>query len=280
MANGGHDDAAGPPPAGPEASPQVLADNRQGAAAAPPKEPGWYPVRTNPNEQTYWDGNDWTRRRRWSPGTGWAEVGPGPATTTAVPGLAVPGGTGPVMTGAGMRLSANPYAPQPAPTTSATRPAPGVTLGLMLLICSAVAMMVGSVTTWVSSSSSIATGSLLGGVPGVSHTVSSATSGVDAGVSTLIGVNGYLTLIAAVVVLVFAGLMAVSDDLSVRLIGCLFAFVSLGLSIYVVVRLVQKINGLHSSHGTSVSLGWGAILMLAAAVVATLITLFEVTKNR
>jgi hypothetical protein len=150
----------------------------------------------------------------------------------------------------------------------------------MLLICSAVAMMVGSVTTWVSSSSSIAGGSVLGGVPGLSHTVSSSTSGVDAGVSTLVGLNGYITLIAAAVVLVFAGLMAVSDDLSVRIIGCLFAFVSLGLSIYVVVRLVQKINDLHTARGTSVSLGWGAILLLATAVMATLITLFEVTKNR
>jgi hypothetical protein len=150
----------------------------------------------------------------------------------------------------------------------------------MLLICSAIAMMVGSVATWVSSSSSIAGGSTLGGVSGVSHTISSTTSGVDVGVSSLLGVNGYITLIAAAVVLVFAGLMAVSDDLSVRIIGCLFAFISLGLSIYVVVRLVQKINDLHPAHGTSVSLGWGAILMLAAAVVATLITLFEITKNR
>ncbi|HEX4174409.1 MAG TPA: hypothetical protein VHY81_00730, partial [Acidimicrobiales bacterium] len=60
--------------------------------------------------------------------------------------------------------------------------------------------------------------------------------------SGLIGINGYITLIAAVVVLVFAGLMAVSDAWSVRFIGCLAALGSVGLSIYAVVRLAQKLN--------------------------------------
>ncbi len=141
-------------------------------------------------------------------------------------------------------------------------------------------MMAGSVATWISSSSSAGGNLIPGGIPQVGQSVSAATSGVDAGVSGLIGINGYITLIAAAVVLVFAGLMAVSDDRSVRLVGCGFAVVSLGLSIFVVVRLVQKINGTHALRGVSVSVGWGAILLLAAAVVATLITLLEVTKNR
>ena len=38
--------------AGPGPSPQVLAENRQAGGSTPPKEPGWYPVRANPNEQT------------------------------------------------------------------------------------------------------------------------------------------------------------------------------------------------------------------------------------
>ena len=260
---------------GPGPPPQVLAGNRMSGAAAPPtdKEPGWYPVRTNPNEQTYWDGNDWTGRRRWSAGTGWTEVGGDQLGAVAVPGLVAPGPPGP-------RLSANPYAPHPTATAPAARPAPGVTLGLMLLIFSAIAMMAGSVTTWISSSSSAGGNVIPGGINQVGRSISAATSGVDAGVSGLIGINGYITLIAAAVVLVFAGLMAVSDDFSVRLVGCAFAVISLGLSIFAVVRLVQKINDAHPLHGVSVNIGWGAILMLAAAVVATLITLYEVTKSR
>src|ERR1700722_3731933 len=99
------DDVGGPasPGPGPGPSPQVIADNRPAGAGAPPKEPGWYPVRTNPNEQTYWDGRDWTRRRNWSAGTGWTEVGADASLTSATPGVAVPG----------PRLSANPYAPHP-----------------------------------------------------------------------------------------------------------------------------------------------------------------------
>ncbi len=268
------DDVEGQAPPGPGPGPgppsPVIADGPQVGAAAPPKDPGWYPVRTSPNEQTYWDGRDWTKRRRWSAGTGWTESGPDALVTPAASGVAPPAS----------RLSANPYAPHPTSTTSAKSPAPGITLGLLLLVLSAVATMVGSVTTWISSSSSLGGGSLLGGISAAGHTVSTASSGVDAGISSLIGINGYITLIAAVVVLVFAGLMAVSTDQSVRLMGCLFALVSLGLSIYAVVRLVQKINDAHPAHGVSVNVGWGVLLVLGASVLATLITLFEVTKGR
>ena len=98
--------------------------------------------------------------------------------------------------------------------------------------------------------------------------------------SSLIGINGYITLIAALVVLVFAGLTAVSEEWSVRLVGCLFALASLGLSIYAVVRLAQKLNQTHTPHGVTVTMGWGLILVLGAAVFATLISLFQVTRNR
>jgi hypothetical protein len=43
---------------------------------------------------------------------------------------------------------------------------------------------------------------------------------------------------------------------------------------------MQKINQAHAPRGVSVSLGWGVILLLATAVVATLFTLYEVSQNR
>ena len=246
-------------------SPQVVPDIRAEGGGGPPKEPGWYPVRTNPNEQTYWNGTDWVGRRRWSAGTGWTEVGPDNAGTVAA---AVDAGSAP-------RVAANPYAPQPAAPTHALV-APGVTLGLFLLLASGVAMMVGSVTTWISSSSS-ASGGLLSGV---TFSTSGAASGVDQGISSLIGINGYITLIAGAVVLLFAGLMMVSDERSLRPVACLFSVVGLGLSIFVVIRLVEKLRSAHPVHGTSFNVGWGAILVLGAAVVATLISLLEATRNR
>ncbi len=249
---------------------QVLAENRQAGHAVPPKEPGWYPVRANPNEQTYWDGTDWRGRRRWSAGAGWTEVGFDTQVAAGAPAVAF----------SGPRLTANPYAPHPTSTTHPARPAPGVTLGILLVIASSVAMMLGSVTTWISSSASFSGTSLFGGSAGASHAVSTALSGVEDGMSSLIGINGYITFIAAVVVLVFAGLMALSDAWSVRFIGCLVALGSVGLSIYAVVRLAQKLNQVHSPAGVTVNVGWGVILTLGASVVATLIALFELTRNR
>jgi hypothetical protein len=246
-------------------SPQVVRDARAEGGGGPPKEPGWYPVRTNPNEQTYWDGTDWVGRRRWSAGTGWTEVGPDSSGAAAV-----------VTEAANMpRQAANPYAPQPAAATQVTV-APGVTVGLFLLLASGVAMMVGSVTTWISSSTSVAAGL----VDGVTFSSSSAASGVDQGMSNLIGINGYITMIAGAVLLLFAGLMMVSDDRSLRIVTAFFSVASLGLSIYVVVRLLQKLHNVHTVRGTSFDVGWGALLVLGAAVVATLISLLEVTHNR
>ena len=246
-------------------SPQVVPDIRAEGSGALPKEPGWYPVRTNPNEQTYWDGTDWVGRRHWSAGTGWTEVGPaGSGTAAAV----VEAGNAPL-------LSANPYAPRPAAPTQ-TPIAPGVTLGLFILLACAAAVMVGSVTTWISSSTSIS-GSLLGGV---AFSTSGSASGVDQGISTLIGVNGFITLIAGTLLLLFAGLMMVSEDRSLRIAACAFSFVNLGLSIFVVARLVEKLRAVHPVHGTSFNVGWGAVLVLGAAVVATLVSLLEVTRNR
>lgn len=251
-------------------APQMFAENRVGGGTTPPKEPGWYPVRSNPNEQTYWDGRDWVVRRRWNAGTGWTEVGPDVPVTTAEPAAPV----------AGQRLSANPYAPHPSPTTSVTRPAPGITLGVLLLICSAVAMMVGSVTTWIATNSSSGGVSLFAGIGGLSRALSAAVPGTADGMSTLLGINGYITLIAATVILVFAGLIAVSNDASVRIVAFVFALASLGLSIYAVVRVAQKLSATNTPRGVTLSVGWGVILTLGAAAVATLITLFEVTRNR
>ena len=45
-------------------------------------------------------------------------------------------------------------------------------------------------------------------------------------------------------------------------------------------RLVEKLRSAHPIHGISLNVGWGAILVLGAAVVATLVSLFEVSQNR
>jgi hypothetical protein len=260
------DDAESPtaPASDNEAPPQLTADTRAAAAAAPPKEPGWYPVRTNPNEQTYWDGRDWTGRRRWSPGVGWTEVG-GEADAM---GSVVANGP---------RLSTNPYARHPTTSIAAPAAAPGATVGLLLMLASGIAVMLGSIATWISVTAGTSGLFSLGGF----HVSATATTnGVDPAISALIGINGYVTLTGGVVVMLFAGLMMTTDEVSIRIVACFFAVVTLGLAIYAVVRLVQKINAAHPLHGTTIGIGWGVILVLGAAVLATLVTIAELTRSR
>ena len=229
-------------------------------AVTPPKEPGWYPVRSNPNEQSYWDGTDWTRRRHWTVGAGWTEVG---VTPDVVP-AAEPQGPAP-------RTSRSPHAPRTMPSSAvAVTAASGVTVANFLLLASGIAIMLASVTTWVNSSVSTT-----GAVRGASLSFSNATSGVDPSISSAIGVNGYVTLTAGAVLMVFAGLMMVSDDSGIRIFASLFALATVGLGVYVVVRLLQKINAAHVPHGASVDIGWGALLVLGAAVVAALVAISE-----
>jgi hypothetical protein len=228
------------------------------------KGPGWYPVRSNPNEQSYWDGTDWTRRRHWTVGAGWTEVG---VTPDFVP-VTEPEGSTP-------RVSANPYAHRNAPRSPALAAAgvvPGVTLANLLLLASGITMMLASVTTWLSSSFS-SSGSLA--VSGTSLSLSSTTSGVDPSISGAIGINGYVTLTAGVVIMVFAGLMMLSDDAGIRAFAALFSLAGVGLGIYIVVRLLQKINAAHLPKGASVDVGWGALLVLGAAVVAALMAILQ-----
>ena len=72
-----------------------------GGSAGSPKTPGWYPSRSSPSDQTYWDGRSWTARRRWTAGKGWLVAGEAPdeATEDSNPPPPAP------------RLSANPYVP-------------------------------------------------------------------------------------------------------------------------------------------------------------------------
>ena len=74
-----------------------MAERGGGDAWFSDKDPGWYNLGTNPNEQSYWDGQRWSGVRHWVAGRGWMEGG-------AVTGGRSSGGQ------AAPRLNANPYA--------------------------------------------------------------------------------------------------------------------------------------------------------------------------
>lgn len=240
-------------------SPQPVVSDSDGAPSeseAAPKALGWYPSRTNPTDQMYWDGHDWTARRRWTAGKGWIVAGDAPPEGLQDPSPAP----------SGQRLSANPYVSAAWTRSKAT----GFTfnLGLFLLLVCGIALMYGSVGAWVHVTGSVGIADLRVSV-----------NGIDPGVSTLIGVNGWVTFIGGVLIVIFACFEMTSEELQLGILTTVFAAVTAIFAIYDIFRIVQKISQVPASLSADVSVGWGLICVLSAAVLATLVALVRLLQH-
>ena len=226
------------------------------AAGSSPKAPGWYPTRTNPSDQNYWDGQNWTGRRRWTTGKGWIVVGDAPAGSDADSG---PSPSAP-------RLSANPYV---APAVARSK-ATGFTfnLGVLLLWVCGIALMYGSVGSWVHVAGSVGFGDF--------HV---SINGTDPGVSTLIGVNGWVTFIGGILLVIFACFEMTSDELMLDVFTTVVAAATTVFAIYDMFRIVQKINQVPAPVNADISVGWGLICVLSAAVLAMLVTIVKLIQR-
>ena len=229
-----------------------------GGTGGSPKAPGWYPSRTNPSDQTYWDGQNWTGRRRWTAGKGWLVAGDAPEGVASHD--ANPSQPGP-------RPSANPY---PSMPTSSRSKATGFTLnmGVFLLLVSGIALMYGSVGAWVHVTGNVGIADL--------HV---SVNGIDPGVSTLIGVNGWVTFIGGTLLVIFACFEMTSEELQLSLLTTLIAAVTTVFAVYDMFRIVQKISQVPSTAGATASVGWGLICVLGAAVLATLVSLVRLLQR-
>ena len=226
-----------------------------GGSGASPKAPGWYPSRTNPNDQTYWDGQNWTARRRWTTGKGWVVAGDAPAeamtdSSPPAPGLACP--------------------PIPMSRAAPRSTATGFTfnLGVFLLLVCGIALMYGSVGEWVHVSGSLGIADFH-----VSY------NGIDPGISTLIGVNGWVTFIGGILLVIFACFEMTSEEQLLAIFTILIAAVTTVFAIYDMFRIVQKISQVPASVSPDVSVGWGLICVLSAAVLATLIAIVRLLQR-
>jgi len=227
------------------------------AAGVSPKAPGWYPTRANPSDQTYWDGESWTARRRWTTGRGWVESGDVPAAAASVVG------TSPARS----RLSANPY----APVAAFTKPtATGLTfsVGVLFLLVCGIALMYGSVGSWVQVSGNF----------GVAN-FHASINGTDPGITTLIGVDGWVTFIGGILVVIFACFAMTSEELQMAIFTVIIAAATAVFAIYDMFRIVQKISQVPASAGANISVGWGLICVLSAAVLATLIAIVKLIQH-
>lgn len=242
MADVGEDTGSRGPVSGPSSEP----------AGAPGREPGWYALGANPNEQSYWDGVRWSGVRHWTPGKGWVD------------------GSNAQASGA-PHLSANPYAPAAPPRTrTAPVPTPATfSLAVLLTVVSGIALMFGSVGTWVQ---------IKGTVEVVNFHVS--IQGLDQAISTLIGVNGYVTFIGGIVVLVLGGLALSSEERLLLILTTVVSLAVLVFAIYDMFRIVQKISQVPASGNPGVSVGWGLICVLSAAVLAMIVSLARLLGQR
>ncbi len=229
-----------------------------GAMGGTPKAPGWYPSRSTPNDQTYWDGESWTARRRWTTGQGWLVAGDAPAEAAS--------DTSPPSSGT-QRGLANEFAGTAAPRRST---ATGFTfnLGVLVLVVCGVALMYGSVGEWIHVSGDLGVANLH-----VSY------AGIDPGISNLITVNGWVTFIGGILIVIFACFEMTSEEIQLAILTTLISAVTLIFAIYDMFRIVQKISQAPASAAADISVGWGLICVLSAAVLATLIAITRLLQR-
>lgn len=170
------------------------------------------------------------------------------------------------------RLSANPYvqtaiaSPVRPPRKIATAT---FSVAVLLTVVAGIALMYGSVGTWIQVNGSV----------GTIH-FSASLNGIDQGITTLIGINGYVTFIGGIVVLVLGGLALSSEDRLLVILTTLVTLAVLIFAIYDMFRIVQKIEALPASVLTHVNVGWGLICVLSAAALAMIVSLARLLGRR
>jgi hypothetical protein len=169
------------------------------------------------------------------------------------------------------RVSPNPYVPGSRAAKRATRPpAPAsFNLAVLVTIVAGVALMYGSVGTWVQVVANV-------GIANFHVSI----NGLDQQVSTLIGVNGYVTFIGGIVLLVFGGLAMESEQTLLVTLTTIVSLAVLIVAIYDMFRIVQKIEALPASVNPSVNVGWGLICVLSAAALAMIVSIARLLGQR
>lgn len=226
----------------------------------PEKEPGWHPDRINPNLQRYWDGESWTATRRWVAGR-WVDESTAPASIAPAAATS--------MSSAAMPTSQ--YFPTPTRTSaSATRARPSTTVsaGLGGLFVFSVLLILGSFTPWI-------TISVLG--------QSTSVAGTDSAISALIGVNGWITFSAGILLFVLVCMIVISGEPFFRSVALVIALAAAGFAVYDLVRILQKISQAASADASRIGvtlkadnqIGWGLIVVAIGGVGALLCAFSE-----
>jgi hypothetical protein len=216
------------------------------------REPGWHPDRINPNLQRYWDGAAWTATRRWVAGQ-WVDDAAAPAAPTAAPPRPIPG-----------------YQQAPAPSYASAaptraRPAASVSPGLGGLMFCSLLLILGSFTPWLTIS--------LG-------PSSASVAGTDSAISQLIGVNGWITFSAGILLFILVCMVVISAEPLFRSVALVVALAAAGFAVFDLVRILQKISEAASTSSrigltTDNHIGWGLIVVVIGGIGVLLFALSE-----
>jgi hypothetical protein len=132
---------------------------------------------------------------------------------------------------------------------------------------SSVMLILGSFTPWITVSVA---------------SLSASINGTDTGISDLIGVNGWITFSAGILLFVLVCMVAVSDEPLFRTAAVVIALVAAGFAVYDLVRVVQKISNTPAlpsavpvSHLASTNVGWGLIVVVIGAAGALVCSVSE-----
>ena len=159
----------------------------------------------------------------------------------------------------------NPYAPPSYARTKGT--GFSFNLGVLLLWICGIALMYGSVGEWVH----------VAGTVGIAK-FHLSINGTDPAISTLISVNGWVTFIGGILLIIFACFEMTSDELTLSVFTTVVSALITVFAIYDMFRIVQKISNVTTVAGSNISVGWGLICVLSAAVFA-LITLVRLIQR-
>ena len=152
------------------------------------------------------------------------------------------------------------YPPHWAASSPAHSPTIRASWEELLLLVSGILVIVGSVTAWVT-------------VSILRHSVSA--SGTDSSISQAISINGWVTVALGIVLVIMAALMMGSGERSLAAVAVAASAASVGFAIYFAARILHDISKAHSASGlpaafrASEHIGWGLVVLLLAAVAAS-----------
>jgi hypothetical protein len=104
-------------------------------------------------------------------------------------------------------------------------------------------------------------------------------NGTDPAISQLIGVNGYITFVAGIVLLVFGGLALTNDEKYLAVLTFIVAAATVIFAAYDTFRIVQKISNVSVPAPSSISVGAGLICVLSAAVLALVVAVARLASR-